>query len=146
MSENTIRQLADNCSIQLTLTCLEALFLGPPMKVPGSKTPATTRTARVTDQQPTINALIPLLCQKVVATFNRLYPSLTILDLCSQGKVQSGHFKSGKDGACINFGLLGRCLGCQYRLKVCTLPNSRQAAIVKVMESAMATMKATAMP
>jgi hypothetical protein len=105
------------------LTCPEALFLGPPLKVPGSKIPATTQTARVTGQQLTINATIPPLCQKVVATFNRLYPSLTILDLCSQGKVQFGHFKFGKDGACANFGLLG-CSRCQYRHKVCTVPDS----------------------
>jgi hypothetical protein len=90
--------------------------------------------------------MIPPLCQKVVATFNRLYPSLTILDLCSRGKVQFGHFKIEKDGACVNFGLLGQCSGCQYRHKVCTVPNSWQAAIVKVMESVMATIKAAAVP
>jgi hypothetical protein len=37
-------------------------------------------------------------------------------------------------------------LGCQYRYKVCTVPDSHQAAIVKVMKSAMTTMKAAAMP
>jgi hypothetical protein len=57
-----------------------------------------------------------------------------------------GKLKIGKDGACVNFGLLGQCSGCQYRHKVCTIPNSWQAAIVKVMESAMATMKAVAVP
>ncbi len=41
MLKNTVRQLVDDCSIQLTLTCLEALFLGPPLKVPGSKMPTT---------------------------------------------------------------------------------------------------------
>ena len=52
----------------------------------------------------------------------------------------------GKDGACVNFGLLGRCQGCNYQHEVCTVSDSRQAAIVKVLEGAMATMKAAAVP
>jgi hypothetical protein len=143
---NTVRQLVDDCYIQLMLTCLETLFCSSSVKVPGSKLPATTRAAQGTGPQPTINIAIPPLCQKVVASFNRLYPSLTILDLCTWGKVKFGHLKVGKEGACINFGLLGWWSGCKYRHKVCTVPNSRQAAIVKVIESAMATMKTRAMP
>ncbi len=57
----------------------------------------------------------PTVPDKVVASFNRLYPSLTILDLCTRGKVQFSQLKVGKEEACINFGLLG---GCQYRHKV----------------------------
>ncbi len=81
--DNTVRQLVDDCYIQLMLTCLEALFRGSLVKVPGSKLPATTWAARGTRPQPTVNIAIPPLCQKVVASFNRLYPSLTILDLCT---------------------------------------------------------------
>ena len=54
-------------------------------------------------QQPDVNAAIPSLCQKVVATFNRL--------LCAQGKVRFGQLRVEKDGFCVNFGLLGRCPG-----------------------------------
>jgi hypothetical protein len=82
----------------------------------------------------------------VVAAFNKLYPTMTILELCSRGKIRFGNLKVGKDGACVNFGLLGRCPGCQYRHEVCTVSDSRQAAIVKILEGAMATMKAAAVP
>jgi hypothetical protein len=120
--------------------------MGTPSKVPGSKTPATTRAVRAAGPQPTANAAIPPLCQKVVAAFNRLHPSMTIPELCSRGKVRFSQLKVGKDGACVNFGLLGRCLGCKYRHEVCPVSDSRQAAIVKVLEGAMATMKAAAAP
>jgi hypothetical protein len=143
---NTVRQLVDDCYIQLTLTCPEALFRGSSGKMPGSKLPATTRAARVAGPQPTVNTAIRPLCQKVVASFNRLYPSLTILDLCTQGKVKFGQLKIGKEGSCVNFGLLGRCLGCKYRHKVCSVLDSRQAAIIRIMESAMATMKTAPLP
>jgi hypothetical protein len=82
------------------------------------------------------------MCQKVVATFNRLYPGMSVLELCKRSKVRLGRLKVGREGACVNFGLLRRCSGCQYKHEVCTVPTSRQASIVKVMESALATMKA----
>jgi hypothetical protein len=144
--DNTVRLLVEDCSVQLTLTCPEAHFMGAPSKVPGARTPATTRAVRTAGPQPTVNASIPPLCQKVVAAFNRLHPSMTILKLCSWGKVRFGQLKVGKDGVCVNFGLLGRCSGCQYRHEVCSVSDSRQAAIVKVLKRAMATMKAAAAP
>ncbi len=88
--DNTVQQLVEDCSIQLLLTCPEAHFMGVPSKVPGAKTPATTRAVRGTRPQPTVNAAIPPLCQKVVAVFKRLHPSMTILELCLQGKVRFG--------------------------------------------------------
>ena len=114
------------------------------MKVPGLKTPATTWAAQGGGQKPTVNAAIPPLCQKVVATFNRLYPSLTIVDLCTQGNVRLTSLRTGlPGGACLNFGLLGRCPGCKYKHKVFTMSDSRQATIAKVLEGALATMKST---
>jgi hypothetical protein len=71
---------------------------------------------------------------------------MTILKLCSRVKVRFGQLKVGKEGACVNFGLLGQCSGCRYRYKVCSMPDSWQATIVKVLEGAMATMKAAAVP
>jgi hypothetical protein len=141
---NTVRQLVDDCSIQVTITCPEAMFLGTPSRLPGPTTPSTPRAARTTGPQPTVNPLIPPMCQKVVATFNRLYPGMSVLELCEKGKVRLGQLKVGREGACVNFGLLGRCSGCQYRHEVCTVATSRQATIVKVMEGALATMKAAA--
>jgi hypothetical protein len=84
------------------------------------------------------------MCQKVVRTFNRLYPGMSVLELCEKGKVCFSQLRVGQEGACINFGLLGRCLGCKYRREVCTVATSRQTAIVKAMEGALATMKAAA--
>jgi hypothetical protein len=141
-------QLIDDCSIQLTLTCSEALFLGPPPKLTDAPMPAATRTGRpaVAGPQPTSNASIPPLCQKIVALFNRLYPTSTLHDLCTQGKVSINQLRIGRPGACISFGLLGRCPGCKYRHEVCSVANSRQAEVVKVIEGAMATMKATPAP
>ena len=43
----------------------------------------------------------------------------------------------------MNFGLLGRCPGCQYRHEVCTATETHQASIAKAMEKGMVTMKAT---
>ena len=84
------------------------------------------------------------MCQKVVATFNILYPGMPVVELCERGKVRLSQLKVGQEGTCVNFGLFGRCPGCQYRHEVVTVATSRQAAIVKVMESALATMKAAA--
>ncbi len=92
--------------------------------------------------QPTVNTAIPPLCQKVVGTFNRLYPKLTITDLCQQGHVKFSLLRLGREGACINYGLLGRCAGCPYRHEVCTATESCQASTARAMERGMATMKA----
>jgi hypothetical protein len=84
------------------------------------------------------------MCQKVVATFNRLHPGMSVLELCEKGKVRFGQLKVGRDGACVNFGLFGRCSGCQYSHEVCTVATSRQATIVKALEGALATIKDSA--
>ena len=142
--EHMVRQLVNDCSIKLMLTYPEALFLGPPVKVPVSRTPAISQTAQGGRRQPTINTTILLLCQKVVVTLNRLYPSLTILELYTQGNVRLGSLNMGNLGACFNFGLLGRCPGCKYKLKVCTMSDSKQAKLANVLECALTTMKSTA--
>jgi hypothetical protein len=71
-------------------------------------------------------------------------PGMSVLELCEKGKVRLNQLKVGREGACINFGLLGRCSGCKYKHEVCTVATSRQREIVKAMEGALATMKATA--
>ena len=141
---NTVRQLVDDCAIQVTITCPEAMFLGPPVRVPAPATPSTPRAARVPGSQPTVNAAIPPLCQKVVATFNRLHPGMSVGELCEKGKIRFGELRVGRPGACVHFGLFGRCSGCKYRHEVCAVAPSKQAAVVKVMESALATIKAAA--
>jgi len=120
------------------------MFLGPSPRVPGPTTPSTPWAARITGLQPTVNPAIPPMCQKVIATFNRLYPGMSVLELCERGKVRLSQLRVGREGACVNFGLLGRCSGCQYRHEVCIVATSWQASLVKVMESALAMMKAAA--
>ena len=38
-------------------------------------------------------SLDPPMCQKVVATFNRLYPGMSVLELCEKGKVRLSQLK-----------------------------------------------------
>ncbi len=71
---------------------------------------------------------------------------MTVQDLCTQGKVKISLLKIGKGGACINFGLLGWCPGCKYQHELCSVSDSHQAAVAKVLESTMATMKAATAP
>jgi len=96
---NTVRQLVDDCSNQVMITCPEGMFLGPPLRVPGPTTPSTPQAARITGPQPMVNAVIPPMCQKVVATFNRLYPGMSVLELCERGKVCFSQLKVGREGA-----------------------------------------------
>jgi len=42
------------------------------------------------------------MCQKVVATFNRLHLGMSVLELCERGKVRFSQLKVGQEGACIN--------------------------------------------
>jgi hypothetical protein len=140
----TVRHLVEDCHIQTTLSCPEMAFLGTQVRAPGGRAASGTRASgpAAAGPQPTVNTAIPPLCQKVVGTFNRLYPGLTITDLCKQGRVKFSMLRVGREGACMNYGLLGRCAGCQYRHEVCTVPESRQASVAKAMEKGMATMKA----
>jgi hypothetical protein len=55
--ENTVRQLVDDCSIQVMITCPEEMFLGTPSRLPGPTTPSTPRAARLTGPQPTVKPL-----------------------------------------------------------------------------------------
>jgi len=70
------------------------------------------------------------MCQNVVATFNRLYPGMSVLELCEKGKVRFGDLKVGREGACVNFGLFGRCSGCKYRHEVCAVATSRALVLL----------------
>ena len=141
----TVRHLVEDCHIQTMLSCPEMAFLGTQVRAPGGRLAPGTRAPRsaaAAGPQPTVNTAIPPLYQKAVATFNRLYPGLTITNLCQQGRVKLLLLRFGQEGACMNYGLLGRCAGCQYQHEACTATESRQASIAKAMEKGMATMKA----
>jgi len=103
---NTVRQLVNDCSIQVTIPYPEAMFLGPPLRVPGPTTPSTPGAAQITGPQPTVNPVLPPMCQKVVATFNRLHSGMSVLELCERVTVRFGQLKVGPEGACVYFGLL----------------------------------------
>jgi len=143
----TVRQLVDDCSIQSTLTCPTASFLGrtgdgQPVKPAAARTPKTGPTT----PQATSNPSIPPLCQKAASAFIKAHPGLTISDLCKQGGVKLSQLQSGRKGVCLNFGLLGRCKGCTYKHEVLSIPDERQTQIAKAMERGMAAMKAGATP
>ena len=138
----TVQQLVDDCSIQSTLTCPTASFLGKtgdgqPLK-PSGRTPKTGPTT----PQATSNPSIPPLCQKAVAAFTKTHPGLTISDLCKQGGVKMSLLQGARKGVCLNFGLLGRCKGCSYKHEVLSIPDERQTQIAKAIERGMVAMKA----
>jgi len=138
----TVCHLVKDCHIQTTLSCPETAFLGTQVRAPGGRLALGTRAPRpaaAAGPQPTVNTAIPPLRQKAVATFNQMYPGLTITDLCQQGRVKFSLLRFGQEGACMNYELLGRCTGCQYRHEVCTATESRQASIAKAMEKGLAT-------
>jgi hypothetical protein len=141
----TVCHLVEDCHIQTTLACPESAFPGTPARVPGGRVAPGTRAPRpaAAGPQPTVNTTIPPLCQKVVGTFNRLYPELTIMDLCQQCHIKFSILRFGREGACMNYGLLGQCAVCSYQHEVCTAAESCQASIAKAMERGIATMKAT---
>jgi hypothetical protein len=91
-----------------------------------------------------VNTAIPPLCQKAVAAFNRMYPMMSLAELCKHGGIKLSTVLVGRKGECSNFGLLGRCTGCTYTHVPCMVGKARQVKILKAMEQAMATMKAAA--
>ncbi len=88
---NTVRQLVDDCAIQVTITCPEAMFLGPPVRLPAPTTPSTPRAARVTGSQPTVNAglvcfvgkIIRNMMCRVIFIVLSIYFLLTQIIICS---------------------------------------------------------------
>ena len=143
----TVQQLVNDCSIQSTLTCPTASFLGrtgdgQPVKPPAACNPKTGPT----NPQATSNPSVPLLCQKAVAAFTKAHPGLTISDLCRQGGVKMSMLQGARKGVCLNFGLLGRCKGCSYKHEVLSILDERQTQIAKAMERGMVAMKAGLTP
>jgi hypothetical protein len=112
----TVRQLVDNCSIPRMMTCPVVAFLGMDLdaQTKPAAGPAHARTQAGTGVKPSVNTAIPPLCQKAVATFNRLYPTMTLVEMCRQGGIKFSAVQVGKKGDCSNHGLLGRCPGCTY--------------------------------
>ena len=49
--------------------------------------------------------------------------------------------QGGRRGACLNFGILGRCKGCAYKHEVLSVPDDRQTQIAKAIEKGMAAIK-----
>jgi hypothetical protein len=142
----TVQQLVEDCAFPHMMTCPVVAFLGldPDAQTKLAAGPTRTRTQARTGVKPSINTAILPLCQKAVAAFTRLYPRMTLMELCRQGGIKFLAVQVGRKGKCSNFGLLGRCPGCTYAHVPCTVGKARQVDILKAMDQATATMKAAA--
>jgi hypothetical protein len=140
----TVQQLVDNCAIQLMLTCPVAAFMGadPDAPVGRGADPACVCTL-AGDSKPSINPAIPPLCQKAVANFVKLYPTLSVMDMVKKGGIKFGEVQIGNKGDCSNFNLLGKCRdpNCTYTHKPAKVGEERQVTVAKKINQAMAKMK-----
>ena len=75
--------------------------------------------------------------------FNKLYPTLSVLDMVKKGGIKFGEVQIGGKGDCSNFNLLGRCHdpNCTYAHKSAKVGEERQLAVAKKIDQAMATMR-----
>ena len=137
----TVRHLVDDCAIQVMLTCPVAAFMGAGSE-PKPKGTARGRTP-AGGSKPSINTAIPPLCLKSVEKFNKLYPTLSVLDMVKKGGIKFGEVQIGGKGDCSNFNLLGRCHdpNCTYAHKSAKVGEERQLAVAKKIDQAMATMR-----
>ena len=140
----TVRHLADDCAIQLMLTCPVAAFMGADAEARGGKA-GTTARGRIPagSIKPSINPAIPPLCLKSVEKFTRLYPTLSVLDMVKKGGLKFGDVQIGGRGDCSNFNLLGKCTdpACTYNHKPAKVGEDRQMAVARKIDQALATMK-----
>ncbi len=92
-----------------------------------------------------INSAIPPLCQKALANFTKLYPTLSVMDMVKKGGIMFGAVQIGGKGDCSNFNLLGKCTdpNCAYNHKPARVREERQVAVAKTIDQVMAKMKGT---
>jgi len=131
----------DDCAIQLMLTCPVAAFMGEDSE-PKQKGTARVRTL-AGGSKPSINTAIPPLCLKSVEKFNKLYPTLSVMDMVKRGGIKFKEVHIGGKGNCSNFTLLERCPdpNCTYNHKSSEVGEERQVAVAKKIDQAMATMR-----
>jgi hypothetical protein len=140
----TVRQLVDDCAIQLMLTCPVAAFMGADSEAKAGRAASTSRVRTPAGgSKPSVNTAIPPLCLKSVEKFNKLYPTLSVMDMIKKSGIKFGEVQIGGKGDCSNFNLLGRCTdpNCTYNHKPAKVGEARQVAVAKKLDQAMATMK-----
>jgi hypothetical protein len=87
----TVRHLVGNCAIQQILTCPVAVFMGADSDALAGQAAGPPRAcAPAGGSKPLINSAIPSLCQKAVANFTKLYPTLSVLDMVRKGGIKFG--------------------------------------------------------
>jgi hypothetical protein len=137
-------QLVDDCAIQLMLTCPLAAFMGadPDAPVGQGADPARVCTP-AGGSKPSINPAIPPLCQKAVANFIKLFPTLSVMDMVKKGGIRFGAVQKGGKGDCSNFNLLGKCTNknCMYAHIPAKVGEERQVAVAKRIDQVVAKMK-----
>jgi hypothetical protein len=139
-----VRHLVDDCAIQQMPTCPVAAFTGADSDALAGQAagPARARTP-AGGSKPSINFTIPLLCQKAVANFTKLYSTLSVMNMVKKGGIKFGAVQIGGKGDCSNFNLLGKCTdtNCTYNHKPARVREERQVAVAKTIDQAMAKMK-----
>jgi hypothetical protein len=136
-----VRQLVDDCSIQLMMTCPVASFMGTGSGVAAGRAMGTAQGCTGANSTKTMmNPEIPLLCKTTVAAFGKLHPALSVMDMVKKGGIKFGGVQIGGKVDCSNFNLLGKCLDptCTYNHKPAKVGEERQIAIAKKIVQVMA--------
>jgi hypothetical protein len=95
----TVRHLVDNCAIQLMMTCMVAAFMGAEAGATAGRSAGAARARTPAgNSKPSINTAIPPLCQKAVASFTKLYPTLSVMDMVKKGGIKFGEVQIGGKG------------------------------------------------
>jgi hypothetical protein len=128
------------------LTCPVAAFMGADSNALTGQAAGPARArAPAGGSKPLINYAIPPLCQKAVANFTKLYPTLSVLDMVRKGGIKFGAVQIRGKEDCSNINLLDKCTDpkCTNNHKPARVGEERQVAVAKTIGQAMAKMKGT---
>ncbi len=78
-----------------------------------------------------------------MASFTKLYPTLSVMDMVKKGGIKFGEVQIGGKGDCSNFNLLGKCSDpyCTYSHRPAKFREERQVKVAKKIDKAMAKIK-----
>jgi hypothetical protein len=144
----TVRNLVDDCAIQQMLTCPVAAFMEADSNAIAGRAADPARACTPAGgSKPSIHPAIPPLCQKAVAKFTKLYPTLSVMDMVKRGGIRFGAIQIGNKWDCSNFNLLGKCTDprCTYTHKPARVEEEQQVAVAKIIDQAMTKMNGSAL-
>jgi hypothetical protein len=130
------------------MTCPVAAFMGAEAGATAGQSAGAARACTPAgDSKLSINTAIPPLCQMAVASFTKLYPTLSVMDMVKKGGIKFGEVQIGGKGDCINFNLLGKCSDpyCTYNHRPAKVGEERQVKVARKIDEAVAKMKGAGM-